>query len=154
MKVTRVRATDDMTPQEIAEALASVPVLEHWIKSLKAEAFERLRAGEKIPGWKMGWGVKKRIWKTGIEAAVVKTLMTLGFDESDIYTKPELMSPPKLDDLLKLKKLYPPKKRGEPRPATVLDPFIEMSMPSPAIVHADEGEGPDVKNTEASEEFK
>lgn len=153
-KVTTVRDPLTMTPEEVAAALESIPILEHWIKSVKAYAFELARAGETVPGWKMGYGVRKRIWKPGQEEAVVRALVALGVDKADLYTKPELISPPKVETHLKFLKKWPAKPRGGDRPATPIDPYVEKSMPEPSLVRANEDDEPDIRRVEASEEFK
>lgn len=144
----------DMSPQDLADALESIPILEHWIRSVKSHAFDMAKAGTKIPGWKVGWGVRKRIWQASQEKQIVEALAEIGVTKAEIYSQPELLSPPKIEALLKLRKLYPAKPRNGDRPPSAIDPFITKSMPEPALVRENEDDEPDIKRVEASEEFK
>lgn len=144
---------DDMTPEQIATALKNTYILETWIKAVRAHAFELLKNGGKIPGFKLGYGVRRRIWKEGQEGHVAAALRKEGFVDDDIFTKPELLSPAKVEELLKDRGKWPAKPRGGERPPTLIDPYVDRSMPEPAIKPEDEGEGPAAKAKAAAEEF-
>lgn len=145
----------DMTPIQFSMALKNAHTMEHWIKAMRSEAFDRMKSGTRIPGYKIGFGVRHRVWNQGTEQDIVRTLKRVGFDEDELYTAPELLSPAKVDQLLKDRDLYPSKPRGGERPPTIVDKFIGKSMPEPKIVSDEEAyEDYDSKLKEAGDEFK
>jgi hypothetical protein len=144
---------DDMTPEQLAIALKNTYSLEVWINAVRAHAFDVLRNGGKVPGFKLGYGVRKRIWREGVEGHVINELEKLGFKHKDFFHPEELLSPAQVEALMKTRDLWPKKPRGGDRPPSVVDQFIERSMPEPSIRPEDEGEGADVKARDAEKEF-
>jgi hypothetical protein len=144
---------DDMTPEQLAIALKNTYALEVWINAVRAHAFDVLRNGGKVPGFKLGYGVRRRIWREGKEGQVAVTLAKLGFEHSEIFHPESLLSPAQVEALMKTRGLWPKKPRNGDRPPSAVDEFIERSMPEPSIRPEDEGEGAEVKARDAEKEF-
>ena len=126
-----------MTPEQLAIALQNTYVLEHWIKAVRSHAFDELKRGIKIPGFAVGYGIRFRIWKEGTEETVTKKLLEAGLTRKELFTPSVLLSPKKVGDLLKEDKLFPKKPRNGERPPSIIDPFLDRSMPEPKIVRVD-----------------
>lgn len=128
----------DMTAEQLAKALANVPMLENWIVAVKNAAFDQLKKKQVLPGWKLGYGAKRRVWKSDpkLKQKVTLALGKLGVPKDDLFTKPEFLSPPQMENLLKDRNLWPAKPRNQERPPTPIDPFFEYSQPEPKIVPA------------------
>lgn len=138
MTTNKLQSPDDMTPEQIAQALKNIPIIENWITAVKAHAYDYLRDGNVIPGYALGYGVRKRIWKPDTpEETIVAAMIKAGMTRDDLYTKPELISPPKVEEKLRLLKLWPRAKRGQDRPVTPLDGYIEKSMPEQKVIPID-----------------
>lgn len=146
----------DMTPEQLARALANVPMLQNWIVAVKDAAFDQLKKKHKLPGWKLGYGAKRRIWKPDprIIQKITMALVKLGIKRDEMFSKPEFFSPPQMEQLLKDRNLWPAKPRNKDRPATPIDPFFEYSQPEPKIVPANYEEDRVGAAKAASHEFK
>lgn len=145
---------ESMTPEQLATALKNAHVLETWITAVKAHAFEVLKNGGTIPGWKLGYGAKRRVWKEGVQDSVFAALKVLGVHRQEVFTEPEFLSPPKIEKLLKEKGKWPKKPRKGERPPTPLDPFIAYSMPEPRVMPVEAHDESFEKLQEAEQEFK
>jgi len=153
---------DNMTPEQLSAALKNIPILETWIVAIKSQAFDTLKTGGKLPGWKLGYGAKRRIWKQNIQDKVLAAFGKLGLKKEELFTEPEFLSPPQVEKLLKDKGVnpktgkpfWPPKPRGGERPATPIDPFYELSQPDAKVVPDDHVENRVVRNQEAAHDFK
>lgn len=149
-----LKSPDDMSPEQLAQALKNIKILETWIEAVKAHAFNVLVAGGEIPGYKIGDGPKKRLWKFGTIEAAIDTLKSMGLSQDDLFPPSEIISLPKAEKLLKEKGLWPIKRRGQPPVPSVLKPFTDYSIPSkclmPVEAHGDEGEN---KVMDAEREF-
>lgn len=153
MTKRKLAEVDSMTPEQLAQALRNIPILETWITAIKAHAFETLRNGGKIPGYKLGFGIKHRIWKAGAHADMMKAMAKMGIKTEDMYTQPELLTPPKVEKILKEKGLWPKKPRHGDRPPTPLDLYIDYSMPEPRVMPTTEHDETLDRNSEARKEF-
>lgn len=152
--MSHLKSPEEMTPEQLSIALENVAILEVWIKSVREHAFEVLKEGGQIPGWKLGYGSKKRIWRLGTELAALQHIhKATGVAIEDLYTKPEFLTPPAVEKLLKLKDLWPKKKRGQERPPTPIDPFVDYSMPEPRVMRMSAHDDHDDKNRDAASEF-
>lgn len=148
-----LQSPNDMTPEQMAMALKNAHILETWIASVKAHAFELLKGGTEIPGYKLGFGVRKRIWKPDQQEAALAALVKLGVPREDMFTQPEMLSPPKTEKLLRELGYWPRIKKGDSKPKTPIDPFIELSMPEPRVVPIDPRDEVLDKREEAAREF-
>jgi hypothetical protein len=127
-------AAKDMTPEQVSLALKNAAAIEAWIRAVRAHAHEILRSGGKIPGFMLGYGVRQRIWRPKSERALLAKLARKGITKDQVYTKPELLSPAQLEKLLKEQGLWPAKPRNGERPPSIMDEFVEQSMPEKKIV--------------------
>lgn len=143
----------DMTPEQLSIALINASTLELWIRSVRAYAFDELRAGRKIPGFALGYGVRHRVWRINSEAILVSALEELGIPKKELYTKPELKSPAQVEIVLKEHKKWPAKPRGKDRPPTPIDGLVEKSMPEQKVVRV-EDTGNANQMADAEEEFR
>lgn len=88
----------------LTEALASIELLEGWIKDAKDMAAELLAAGVEVPGWKL---VPKRATRQWVdEYAATGALLNLG--AFALHELTELKSPAQVEKLLKKHKLAMP----------------------------------------------
>lgn len=91
-------AIPTLSPAEIGEILAAAPVIESWLRRVKAQALEELLDGGEIPGYKAVDGrLGNRQWAD--ESRVVEILRDSGYTEDD-YTDRKLKSPAGMDELL------------------------------------------------------
>jgi hypothetical protein len=149
--MSALKSPEEMTPEQLAITLKNIKILEVWIKAVHAHAFDLLKDGGKIPGFKLGYGVRRRIWRPGNEGAALKALKLIGLTEDELLTKPELISPAQTEKVLKLHGLWPKKPKGQAdRPPTVIDPYVEKSMPELKVVPDD---GSEDKASEAEKDF-
>lgn len=153
--MSALKNPDDMSPEQLSIALQNTQILELWITSVRKRAHDLLTEGGRIPGFTLGLGVRKRIWREGSEQQVRETLLENGIDESDFMTEPALKSPAQIDAVLKERNLYPKIKRGvKEKPITIITPFTDKSAGKLKLV-ADRGPAGEVdaKHQEAILEF-
>ena len=53
----------DIPPEQLGEMLVKAQAVEMMVKDLFTYCYDRIAAGEKIPGWKLTVGRKTRAWK-------------------------------------------------------------------------------------------
>lgn len=87
------KTADQLTDEALAEAYEKVRAAEHFIKAIKAEAFNRAMAGRPLAGTKLIYGRSSRNWKDGYEDAAVDKF------GDDAFTDPSLKSPAQIDKL-------------------------------------------------------
>ena len=88
----------------LTEALASIELLEGWIKDAKDMAAELLAAGVEVPGWKL---VPKRATRQWVdEYAATGALLNLG--AFALHELTELKSPAQVEKVLKKRKIDMP----------------------------------------------
>lgn len=88
----------------LSEALASIDLLEGWIRDAKEMAVELLEAGVEVPGWKL---VPKRATRQWVdEYAALGALLNTGAFASHELT--ELKSPAQIEKMLKKHKIAMP----------------------------------------------
>jgi len=80
-----------ITPKQLAFAIANAEIVELWLKAVRDSAFDRARAGEKIPGHKLVAKIGNRRWKD--PALVEKILANHGLDPFE----KKLLSPAKVE---------------------------------------------------------
>ena len=97
-----VRNINDLSPQEIADFLQRVPLIEEWIKSLRRHANNLLDTGAALPGYKLVEKRPTRRWR--VEEEVVAWATEEGLDDDDIYEK-KLKSPPQIERIVGKKNL-------------------------------------------------
>lgn len=83
----------------LGETMTKIPMIEAWIKSIRAEVERRLLQGEAIPGWKLVQGKKgNRQWDD--EGKAEEALKKLKLKVDEMYHK-YIISPTDAEKLLK-----------------------------------------------------
>lgn len=78
---------NEMSPEKLAHTLDMLPMLEDWIKAVRAFAHAQADSGVEIPGYHLAEKIGNRKWK-GDDAAVVSALSSdAGLTEDDIYER-------------------------------------------------------------------
>ena len=104
----RVRKTqiDSLDAAQIGEYLAKADMLEDWVKALRELAFQMLESGVSVPGYKL---VAKRATRKWRDPSVAYGALTaLGLTDDDVWEPEELLSPAKMEKVLKKQKLALP----------------------------------------------
>ncbi len=104
----RVRKTqiDSLDAAQIGEYLAKADMLEDWVKALRELAFQMLESGVPVPGYKL---VAKRATRKWRDPSVAYGALTaLGLTDDDVWEPEELLSPAKMEKVLKKQKLALP----------------------------------------------
>jgi hypothetical protein len=89
-----------MNPQELAAQLRVADVAEVLIAETRKHAFERARAGEKLPGFKLVNKQGRRAWLPGKTDEIAETLMAYDIPYDDVAPR-EIVSPSEADKLVK-----------------------------------------------------
>jgi hypothetical protein len=99
---TQIDAKPEMlTPARLAEYLKAAETVETQIAELRKHAFDRARAGEKLPGFKLVNKEGRRAWMAQ-EGQIVTALQKEGIPFDEIMPR-ELLSPAAADKLVKAK---------------------------------------------------
>ena len=110
-----------LTPFELSEVLQMEPIINLWLRRIKAQALTSLLEGGEIPGFKVVEGkLGNRKWTNELEVA--EALIGAGYRQ-DEYTETKLLSPAAMDKAL-----------GKKRVAELLNQFINRAPGSPTIV--------------------
>jgi hypothetical protein len=91
---------------KIGEYLQKADMLEDWVKSLRELAFQMLEAGKPVPGYKLVAKRGTRKWRDPNEAYAA--LRAVGLTDHDVWEPEELLSPAKMEKVLKKQKLALP----------------------------------------------
>jgi hypothetical protein len=91
---------------QIGEYLAKADMLEDWVKALRELAFQMLEAGKPVPGYKLVAKRATRKWRDQDTAYTALTSLGVPFD--DVWEPQELLSPAKMEKVLKKQKLALP----------------------------------------------
>jgi hypothetical protein len=112
---------------KLVELLKLAPMVRVALDAAETEAFLRLQAGQEVPGWKLVYGEKRRVW--GDPVAAKGKLHALGFTDADIL-KVELVTPPQAEKLV-----------GEAK-AEALSPLIVKPRGEPTLAREDDKREP------------
>lgn len=148
-----LRDPEEMSPEQIAMALKNAATMETWINAVKEHAYNVLKAGGKIPGYKLGIGSKKRVWKFAMLEDAIAEMKKLGVPQEQIFPPAEIISLPKMEKVLKDLGKWPVKKRGAPRPVTPLDRFTDYTMPEPRLMPMEEHDEMEDVRSDAVKDF-
>ena len=104
----RVRKTqiDSLDAAQIGEYLAKADMLEDWVKALRELAFQMLESGVPVPGYKLVAKRGTRKWRD--PSVAYGALTALGLTDDDVWEPEELLSPAKMEKILKKQKLALP----------------------------------------------
>lgn len=84
---------EDMTDWGIGKALDRLPLIEQWVKAVRAAGWAALNAGQKIPGWKLAQGRQGNRQWTSPEAVENLLKNTYRLNRDEMYKPNELISP-------------------------------------------------------------
>lgn len=90
---------DGLTDDELASIVEKADLVQGWIKAVFQEAFNRLQAGQKVPGWKLVQKRATRKWRGEEDDLALDLQIELGLSEQQIFAR-KLLSPAKLEALL------------------------------------------------------
>lgn len=93
-------APSTFTTEQLGELLQTAGLIELWISGLRDEAYERARAGQKVPGFKLVQKQGNRKWID--EARAEASLRAAGVDP---FSEPKLVSPAEAERRLKKQKV-------------------------------------------------
>ena len=125
---------NEMSPEKIAETLDMLPMLEDWVKAVRAYAHTQAEMGATIPGWQLSEKIGNRKWID--EATAIAGLMEQGFSEDQVYDRKPI-SPAKADKLL-----------GAKRKA-LIEPFVERPVTGTNLVSEAKTSRPPAPSTAA-----
>ena len=99
LTVSAAPLTAPTDPKLLAEKMASIPLIEDWIKSIRAEVEAQLLKGNAIPGYKLVRGKQgNRQWAD--EAAAEAALKAMRLKQEDMYSF-KLQSPTAIEKFMK-----------------------------------------------------
>lgn len=117
-------------PEELAETLEWLPVLEGWIKSVREFAYDEAEAGRTPPGHKLVEKLAREKWTPMATPALVASHFHLSM--ADITTDPELKTP------AQVRKLVPGKNDKERAAALAAADFTVKESSGHTLVHEDD----------------
>jgi len=88
---------DNLTIEDLAKILKSLPELKAWISDVEDYALEQALGGTSIPGYTLGNARSSRVWIDTSEVASI--LSEQGFDEEEICPR-EVLSVAQMEKLL------------------------------------------------------
>lgn len=100
----------EMSPEALSETLDILPVIEQWVKDVRAYAHRRAEDGLTIPGWQLSNKIGNRKWgdpeaKAEVEEAVtIRALKALNLTDAQIYAPAKLNSPAQIEKVLGAKR--------------------------------------------------
>lgn len=110
-----------LAPYEVAEVLRMEPLVDLWLKRVKAQALNTMLGGGEIPGYKVVEGKQgNRKWTDELE--VLDFLVSQGYDREDV-TETKLLSPAAMDKVV-----------GRKKASDLLAGYITRSSGSPIVV--------------------
>jgi len=115
----------NLTPDELAWVLEQLPIVESWIKAVYATTLERLKKGQKVPGYKLVWGRSTRMWQD--EAKAAKVLARITKQGLDVIMPRSMIGIPDAEKLLRKKILG---RILRPAEQKMFDALIRRSTPN------------------------
>lgn len=103
---TPVRLVNTLTNDQVARALIVKKIALAWFGDLDKHALSEIAHGRPVGDWKLVEGRSSRMWAAP-PGEVASALYKEGADAEKIFTKPELLSPSAMEDVLP-KKLFAP----------------------------------------------
>lgn len=120
-----LRSIDQLSPDEIANVLNGIVMLEIYATGAKHRAAQFIESGIKVPGWYMKHRTGNRRWAVPREV-VEAALLKLKLKPQEIYTDPKLKTPKQIEDVLS--KLLKP----------AIAHLVERPPGAPTLVSGDE----------------
>lgn len=117
--------------EKLNDILKEAQILEAWIRSVRGRALRELMAGGKLDDFELGWGTRKRVFENAEEVVEWCKRHKLSPDE---YAPRALLTPKKLETVLKQHRIYPRKKRGDKAaPESPIAHLVTYTVPNPAV---------------------
>lgn len=126
-----VEFDEDTLAATIAGALSIAPMVEAWVKAVRAEALNRLMDDKLIPGWKLVHGRGMRQWMID-DDDVVKLARKAGLLKAACYAVPKLLSPHGMEQAAAKGKLTGPQSRN------YFSDYWEKVLGGPAVAPDDD----------------
>lgn len=122
---------ESIPDEDINDVLREAVLLKNWISQIEARALRMATAGVQLVDYQLGWSARKRIFQDPELVADWCKKHKLLVDE---YMPRALLTPKKLEDVLKRRKLYPVKKRGDTEaPESPISHLVGYTTPKPAL---------------------
>lgn len=94
----------EMSPETLGETLDMLPMLEDWIKAVRALAHSLAEQGVTIPGYQLVEKIGNRAFVEGQIGELIAELRDAGIALDDMYSEPKLKSPAQMEKLLGAKR--------------------------------------------------
>ena len=133
-----LRQNAELTREQIAEALKRKAQVTRWFTDLESYVFAELAHKRPVGDWKIVEGRSNRSWAFS-EEQVIKRIEAQGLDTKGLWTKPELISAPKAEELLG-KKLFA--KATDKKEAGKLADLIMKPRGAPKLAPGDDPREP------------
>lgn len=98
--VKKVPSVKELSPAQLSKALTAIEKIETYIKAVKEHAFDQVKKGNKIPGWKLVEKRRTRRWKD--DKKVLDVAMKVLGDKC--LSERKLLSPAQLEKKFKKSK--------------------------------------------------
>ena len=127
------RGPQPLTDEDVADLLAKKPAVQHFIKALDDDAFNRMVQGQTLPGFKLVRKQSRRGWMEGAAEALQEKL-------GDAAFKQELKTPSQIEKLSGMKELvqewsHKPDTGRTLAPDTDARPSVTPVTPEQAFSH-------------------
>lgn len=122
---------EEIPEEKVEEILREASLLKTWITAVEARALGMAKVGYQFDDYQLGWGVRKRIWQD--TEAVREFCMVRNKIPEDEFAPRKLLTPSKLEVLLRALKIFPRKQRGQPPPESPVAQFVGYTIPKPAL---------------------
>lgn len=132
---------DALTSADLADALRAAPMIEDWLKAVRAEAYTRALDGDELPGYKLVMG--KRGARTWSDTAQAEDIMRKARVKADEMFNRTLVTFPQAEKLLK----------DRPRIWSKLAPLMTQAEGKPSLAPADDPRPVYTPQVAAAEDF-
>ena len=122
----KLKQADKMNMFETVQVLDSAAMIKAWVADVEESALHMIKAGKKVPGYKLVAGRANRKWAND-ETTTMEDLKTIGLRLKD-YTVNKLISPAAMDKVAKKEKLTISK-------ITKIKELIEKQSGKATLVH-------------------
>jgi len=130
-----------LAPHEVAEVLEMEPLVNLWLRKVKAQAMDTLLSGGEVPGYKVVEGKQgNRKWTADFQ--VLEALKGAGYSQEDV-TETKLLSPAGMDKAI-----------GKKRVTELLEQFIDRAPGAPTLAPASDKRPAYNRLDEAKKDFE
>ncbi len=96
---------DEMSPEQIAEKLDMLDMIESWIKAVRAYAHAQAESGVQIPGYQLVEKIGNRKWAADEDKVVHDLIHVVGLSEDEAYVR-KVKSPAQIEKMLGAKRKH------------------------------------------------